>query len=120
MVVDAGRQVAQLRTVLLLVQRMAGMEITGPGQDEILDESARISSAYSVAIPVARRRFEALAGETAAWAAASVEALLVLQGKGEPPRAAAAALARELDRAIADMIRTLRPRASESEIPIAI
>ena len=120
MAVDAGRQVAQLRTVLLLVEQMAGRNVSSHGQDQILDESARVSSAYGHALPVARRRFEALAGETAAWAAAGVEALLAHKGPDMPPRAAAAALADELDRAISELVRALRSRSTEAETAIAV
>ena len=44
------------------------------------------------ALPIVQRRFEALAAETALWAAAGVEALLAA-GDAAPPRAAAARLA---------------------------
>jgi hypothetical protein len=105
--VEAGRQVAQLRSVLLLVEQMAGRPVS-TGSDEVLDESARLSSAFDHARPVVQRRFEALVTETAAWAAAGVEALLAHEDSPEPPRAAAAALAVELDRTLADLSRLLR------------
>jgi hypothetical protein len=105
--VEAGQQVARLRSVLLLVEQMAGRALPS-WPDAILDESARLSSAYGDALPVVRRRFEALANETAAWAAAGVEALLSHHDAPEPPRAAAAMLAAELDGALFDLGRILR------------
>ena len=53
-----------------------------------------------------QRRFDILASETAAWAATGVEALLTLGDAA--PKAAAAALADELDRAQAALARVLR------------
>ena len=101
---DPGRQVAQLREALRLVERIAG---EARPHDRALDEAARISSAYDLALPVVQRRFEALASETALWAAAGVEALLA-SGAGAPSRAAAARLARQLDTALADLGALLR------------
>jgi hypothetical protein len=106
--VEAGRQVAQLRSVLMLVEQMAGRAARTPGEDALLDESARLSSAFDHALPVVQRRFEALAAETAAWAASGVEALLAHQDAAAPPRTAAAALAVELDGALLDLSRLLR------------
>jgi hypothetical protein len=101
---DPGRQVAQLREALRLVERIAGRP--GRAADERrLDEAARISEAYDRALPVAQRRFEALAAETAVWAAAGVEALLAA---GEPvPRAAAGRLARALERTLSELAELL-------------
>ena len=101
---DPGRQIARLREALRLVERLAGEERT---HERALDEAARISSAYDVALPVVQRRFEALANETALWAAAGVEALLA-SGNGAPSRAAAVRLARQLDNALADLAALLR------------
>src|SRR6185295_3379631 len=103
---DPGRQVAQLREALRLVERIAGRP--GRAADERrLDEAARISEAYDRALPVAQRRFEALAAETAVWAAAGVEALLAA-GEGPRPRAAATRLAAALERALSEMAALLR------------
>jgi hypothetical protein len=102
---DPGRQVAQLREALALVERIAG-EGWAPNEHG-LDEAARISSAYDIALPVVQRRFEALAQETALWAAAGVEALLAA-GDADPPRAAAARLAHRLDSALSEMAALLR------------
>jgi hypothetical protein len=101
---DPGRQIAQLREALRLVERIAGTERP---HDRALDEAARISSAWEVALPVVQRRFEALANETALWAAAGVEALLAA-GSGPPSRAAAARLARQIETALGDLAALLR------------
>ncbi len=101
---DPCRQIAQLREALRLVERIAGEE---RAHEPALDEAARISGAWDVALPVVQRRFEALANETALWAAAGVEALLS-SGNGAPSRAAAARLARQLDTALGDLAALLR------------
>lgn len=101
---DPGRQIAQLREALQLVERIAGEQ---RAHDRALDEAASISGAYDIALPVVQRRFEALANETALWAAAGVEALLA-SGNGAPSRAAAARLARQLDTALGDLAALLR------------
>ena len=98
---DPGRQVAQLREVLRLVERIAGHP-ESLAADALLDEAARVSDAYDRAMPILQRRFDALAGETAAWAAAGVEALLVA-AETVPPRAAAARLAAQLDHALTEL-----------------
>jgi hypothetical protein len=104
--IDAGRQLAQLRHVLALVEEIAGREPSGAQGDEALDESARISSTYWDALPIVRRRFDALAGETMSWSAAGVEALLAAGGKRSP--AAARRLADELQSALATLTTMLR------------
>jgi hypothetical protein len=96
---DAGRQVAQLRQVLLLVEQIAGRGDGSASVDSALDEAARIVGAYGEAWPIVQRRFDALVAETVAWAAAGVEALTLSGGS----KAAAARLADELERAIADL-----------------
>ncbi len=103
---DPGRQLAQLREALRLIERIAG-QAAAPRADDALDEAARISAAYDAALPVVQRRFEALAAETAIWAAAGVEALLSA-GQSAPPRAAAARLAGQLDTALCDLAALLR------------
>lgn len=101
---DPGRQIAQLREALRLVERIAGTERP---HDRALDEAALISSAWDAALPVVQRRFEALAGETALWAAAGVEALLAADG-GPPSRAAAARLAQQIETALGALAALLR------------
>ncbi|MGZ8350815.1 MAG: hypothetical protein ACXWU2_12360 [Allosphingosinicella sp.] len=98
---DPGRQVAQLREVLRLVEHIAGHH-SDDQREELLDEAARVSDAYDLALPILQRRFDALAGEAAAWAAAGVEALLVA-AESAPPRAAAARLAAQLEHALGEL-----------------
>lgn len=99
---DAGRQVARLRQVLLLVRRIAGATDEVEASESMLDQAARISGHYGDALPVVQRRFDVLAAETAAWAAAGVEALAARSG-ASPCSAAAGRLAEELDVALADL-----------------
>jgi len=103
---DPGRQLARLLEVLRLVDRIAGRADARAGDAE-LDEAARVSGAYDRAPPVVQRRFDALAGETAGWAAAGVEAVLAAGGP-EPPRAAAARLAAQLERTIGELSGLIR------------
>jgi hypothetical protein len=103
---DPGRQLAQLREAHRLVERIAGRNASAPSEAQ-LDEAARLSAAYDRALPVAQRRFDALAAETAIWAAAGVEALLIA-GEAAPPRAAAARLADTLGKALSELEAALR------------
>lgn len=102
---DPGRQLAQLRQVLQLVERIAGRGDSGGGGDTALDEAAKVSAAYGDALPLVQRRFDALAAETVAWAAAGVEALTLARGT---PTAAAGRLADELAPAVEELLRLLR------------
>ena len=104
--IDAGRQVAQLRHVLRLVEELAGRGAAPEGDDAALDEGARVSSAYDNAMPIVQRRFDALAGETAVWSAAAVEALLA--AGGGRTKAAANRLAAELAKALSELTTLLR------------
>jgi len=101
---DGPRQLAQLREVLVLVERIAGRPGSERGSDAILDDAARIGAAYGDALPILRRRFDALVSETAGWAAAGVEALT----RGSASPAAAARLADELADAISDLVKLLK------------
>jgi hypothetical protein len=103
---DPGRQVASLREVLVLVRGIAGQRSAG-NADALLDEAASVSSAYERASPVTRRRFDALAAETSAWASAGVEALLA--AGDTPPAAPAARLATALDESLTRLTRLLPP-----------
>lgn len=96
---DPGRQIAQLRQALALVERIAGR--TSDDGDGGLDEAARISAGHDRAPPIVQRRFDALAAESAAWTAAGVEALLAAGER--PSRAAAARLADSIRAALAEM-----------------
>ena len=104
---DPGRQIAQLREVLRLVRSIAGERDPEADHETRLGEAARISETYDRALPVVQRRFDALAGEAAGWAAAGVEALLAA-GDRAPPRAAAQRLASQLDQALTEMTELLR------------
>jgi hypothetical protein len=106
--IEAGRQVAHLRHLLRIAEEIAGRVPRAAAGDEALDEAARISEAYERSLPVVQRRFDALAEESAGWAAGAVETLLVIACDGAPPHSAAAQLARELDHALRDLARTLR------------
>jgi hypothetical protein len=90
--------------VLALVEELAGRSPSAHGS---LDEDARLSAAYDHALPIDRRRFDGRSAETAAFAAAGVEALLVLRSRGRPARAAAARLADELGAALKELSRIL-------------
>jgi hypothetical protein len=100
---DPGRQVASLREALILVRGICGEE--SELAEALLDEAAWFSSAYERASPVLQRRFDALTGETAAWAAAGVEALLT---SGDcPPPAPAYRLATALEDSLTQLKRLL-------------
>jgi hypothetical protein len=104
--IDAGRQLAQLRHVLALVEELAGRGPASADGDDALDAGARISSVYWDKMPIVRRRFDALAAETVAWSAAGVEALLAAGDKRS--RAAARRLADELQSAVNTLTTLLR------------
>jgi hypothetical protein len=100
---DPGRQVASLREALILVRGICG-EPDEPTEN-LLEEAAWFSSAYERATPVLQRRFDALSEETAAWAAAGVEALLT--AGSTPPAAPATRLAGALEDSLAQLKRLL-------------
>lgn len=102
---DPARVVAQLREALRLVDRIAGRPDSA-SREARLDEAARISDAYDRALPIVRRRFEALAEESSIWTAAGVEALLVAGDRA--PRGAAARLAAAIERALSNLAALLR------------
>lgn len=103
---QAGDRLAQLREVLALVEQIAGSDAAAGNGDVALHACANLSSAYDDAPPVVQKRFDALAAETAAWAAAGVEALAAASDAGVP-KAAATALAGELSNALRHLGRTL-------------
>jgi len=102
---DPGRQVASLREVLLLVRTISG-GAAERDRDALLDEAALVSSAYARTSPVNQRRFDALAAEIAAWAAAGVEALIA--AGDPPPPAPAARLAEAIEDSLVRLNRLLR------------
>lgn len=83
---DAGSRLAQLAELEALVARIADVAPPAAHGAAALDRDARLSTAYDDASPIVRKRFDALAQETALWAAAGVEALL--HGSGAPAAAA--------------------------------
>ena len=105
--IGAGAQVAHLRHVLALVEELADGARRGPAGYEQLEQAARISAAYERSAPIVRRRFDALAEETATWATAAIDALLAAQAAGEAPRAAAGQLARDLEAALGELATTV-------------
>lgn len=103
---DAGTEVAQLRRVLQLVEEIGGAA-RAPA-DAALDQSARIGAAYERALPIDQRRFDRHAADTARWASAGLEALLRLEERARPCRAAARVLAKRLARALAELERIVK------------
>lgn len=104
---EAGRQIAQFRNALMLVEQIAGdPEPEDPG-DMLIAECARIDTAYENASPVVQRRFNAQVSEIALWTAVGVEALISARERGTTSSAAAGRLARELRRALGQLSRTL-------------
>jgi hypothetical protein len=103
---DAGAQVAQLHQVLALVGEMAGRPASGPDLDS-LEAAARVSDAYEAALPVDQKRFDRLAREAMASAAAGVEALLALRERGRPCTAPAQVLAEMLEQALRRLAQTV-------------
>ena len=101
---EPGARYARLRHVLALVDQIAGRD--RDALPDLADESGRVGGAYADASPFARRRFETLAAEVSAWAAAGVDALAL--DPARRPRAAAARMADELEDALADLARLLR------------
>ena len=99
-IADAGAEIAQLRQVLALVEEIAGRPPARPDA-KALDEAARVSAAYGSALPIVQKRFDALAAETANWAASGVEALMKIAQADRPTGPAAARLADELGKALA-------------------
>jgi hypothetical protein len=102
---DPGRQVASLREALLVVRSIAGFE-AAEGAEAQLEEAAQFSIAYERACPVVQRRFDAMSGEMAAWAAAGVEALLA--AGDAPPALPAERLAGAMEDGLARLQALLR------------
>lgn len=96
-----GSQISELRAILGLVHTLAGNE-GGIERPEPADADIR----YASAAPLVRRRFDALAAETAAFSATGLSALIGGRERGDT-RAAAAFLARTMDRAILRMEKML-------------
>ena len=98
---DAEEQRRRLRTALALVEQMAGEPAAPPPTP---DQGA----ARSAPPPIALRRFDALATEAGAFAAAGIAALIRYQDDtGQACAPAAAQLARDMRRALAEMERLI-------------
>ena len=98
-------RLAQLSGALALVARLAGDDAPS------VPLPADVATAYSAARPIARRRFDALAAETAAFSAAGIEVLLRQRAGGSGDcRAAAARLASEMRTAISAMLQAIDRR----------
>jgi hypothetical protein len=106
---DAGRHFARLHDVLTLIRQIAGHP--APAIETELDRSAKASGAYGSMSPVAQRRFDTLVAETSSWAVSGFDTLASIKDPRRQPRAAAARLADELERALADMNGLLRLQA---------
>ena len=101
---DVGAEVARLRQVLALVEELAGRS---RHSDAALNDAAELSARYAAALPIDQKRFDALASETARWAAAGVEALVKLDEGGLPVRTAAGRLTEALEKALGDLAQRL-------------
>lgn len=93
-----AEQVAQLRAIRALVDELAGNAPAGS-----VAAHGDLDRLYDRAPSIAQRRFDALAGETAAYAAAGLSALIAERGAGGTVAGAAAHLAREMERSIRRM-----------------
>lgn len=116
---EAARALLRLRDVLALVERMAGVDAPSARRDPIderaLDEGAALALAYAHAPSVARRRFDALAGEAAGFAAAGLRALIEhKQRSGRECAPAARQLARDMRSSIEAMTRMIGEPASRA------
>lgn len=107
---DAGERIARLRGILALVERMGAGDNDAAPSEQALDEAARLTMAYADAPAVSRRRFDALAEDTTAYAAAGIAALMRARGS-DGARSAARLLAHEMRRSIAALAAILRARA---------
>ena len=67
-----------------------------------------ISAAYERSLPVAQRRFDAFAQDSATWAAAALDALHLANERNGKVDAAAAQLASELEIALRELRRTVQ------------
>jgi len=108
---SAPQAIARLRSVLALVEEMAGGAPRGRVviDDSALDEISALTLSNAIASSVTRRRFDALARETAAFAAAGLAALMHHRERGGSDCAPAAArLAAEMRRSISAMAAMLR------------
>jgi hypothetical protein len=100
-------QRGRLRAALILVEQMAGKAPAALATTGDPDSAAR---AYAAATSIARRRFDALAGEAGVFAAAGIAALMRhRETVGRDCAPAAAQLAGDVRRALAAMDRLIPP-----------
>jgi len=106
---DAGERIARLHGTLAMVERIGDPAAQAQAPEHALEQAARLSTAYGDAPAIARRRFDALADDAAAYATAGVSALMRVRASPGTP-AAARLLARELRRSIRALVAILEPR----------
>ena len=109
---DAAHALLRLRGVLALAEEMAGDigrgDVATGIDPQKLDEAASLALAYANKSSVARRRFDALAGEAAGYSAAGLAALTrYKQRLGRDCPAGARQLATDLRQSIAAMMGVL-------------
>jgi hypothetical protein len=109
---DAAHALLRLRSVLIMVEQMADetepLETPAGIDQQRLDEAAGLALAYANISSIARRRFDALAGEAAGFAAAGLDALIQhKQRVGRDCRAGARQLAADMRQSIAAMTQML-------------
>lgn len=84
---------ADLRAIHALVSELAGQAVTA-------SETPNVTPRYEQASQLARQRFDAVAGETAAYAAAGLAAIIAGRAVNPAPTGGAAHLANEMARSI--------------------
>lgn len=94
--------VEELRAIHALVSDLAGAApLAGSAPPDLAQRYAR-------AAPIQRQRFDAIASETAAFAATGLSAIIAARATSDRPSGAAAYLAKEMARAIRSL-ETLLP-----------
>jgi len=94
-----AQQIVELRAIQGLVRELAGL----PPPQGAEDSGETANRLYDSAPPLVQSRFDALASEAAAIAAAGLSALIEGRQLGTGASAAAAHLAREMERSIQAM-----------------
>ncbi|WP_147417687.1 hypothetical protein [Sphingomonas cavernae] len=98
-----AQHLTELRAIQALVNELADASI--PALPLVADPA--LDKRYDSAAPLVQRRFDAVAGETAAYAAAGLTALIAGRRQGAGANAAAAHLAREMEKSIRAMEKIL-------------
>ncbi|MCJ8156709.1 hypothetical protein [Sphingomonas sp. LaA6.9] len=98
-----AQQLTELRAIQALVNELAGACLPTP----FATADVAFDTRYDSAPPLVQRRFDAVAGETAAYAAAGLTALIAGRKQGAGATAAAAHLAREMEKSIRAMEKIL-------------